>query len=193
MPAPPTGANGAQEVGHDGERADAHAAKRGGGGDVAVELLLQAGHGVAVALRYEAGGGGASRRGRVSSRSGEALREAGRCVGVALRYEAGVKEEGGRRHTRRALAGQAGGAHAGMRHAPAPAPQLLIVSLGLCPAAPAVPAAKHQHTQPRHSIQLTARKYCCSFSCLATSLALCPDTSIQVMENTAQTGEGGRR
>jgi len=46
-----TRADGAQEVGHDGQRADAHAAKGGGGGDVAVELLLQAGHRVAVALR----------------------------------------------------------------------------------------------------------------------------------------------
>ena len=33
----------------------------------------------------------------------------------------------------------------------------------------------------------TARKYCWSRSCLATSLADWPDTSIQVMEKTAQT------
>lgn len=40
------------------------------------------------------------------------------------------------------------------------------------------------------AVHLTARKYCWSRSCLATSLADWPDTSIQVMENTAQTGVG---
>ena len=33
---------------------------------------------------------------------------------------------------------------------------------------------------------LACRNICCSLSCLATSLALLPDTSIQVLENRAQ-------
>lgn len=51
---------------------------------------------------------------------------------------------------------------------------------------------------PQHLVcwrALTARKYCWSRSCLATSLADWPETSIQVMENRAQTagGAGGRQ
>ncbi len=42
------------QVGHNGERADAHAAKRGGSRDVAVQLLLQALHRVAVTLQRQA-------------------------------------------------------------------------------------------------------------------------------------------
>eukprot|EP00959_Pyramimonas_sp_CCMP1952_P183630 3839649-Pyramimonas_sp.AAC.1 len=43
------GANGAEEVRGDGERANAHAAERRRGGDVAVQLLLEGGLAVALA------------------------------------------------------------------------------------------------------------------------------------------------
>ncbi len=124
-----TRANGAQKVGNDGERANAHAAKGGSGGDVPVKLLLQAAYGVAVALQARWQGS---------------------------RDEAGCKSS--------AHGAQGRQAEAGVGH----------VRAGSC-----------------QEGALTARKYCWSRSCLATSLADWPDTSIQVMENTAQTG-GGR-
>ena len=130
--APLTRPNGTQEVGDDGQRADAHAAKRGSGGDVAVELLLQAAHSVAVALHATH-----------TFSDGKGITAAATC-----------RERG------------SGGAVEAARQ------QAGAASVQSVPAAPA---------------QRTARKYCWSRSCLATSLADCPLTSIQVMEKRAQT------
>ena len=53
-------ADGAHEVGNDGQGAYAHAAKGSSSGDVAVELLLQGLHSVAVTLQHELRSGAVS-------------------------------------------------------------------------------------------------------------------------------------
>ena len=169
---PPTRADGAQKVGDNGEGADAHAAKGGSGGDVPVQLLLQAAHGVAVALRGRAAGGARGRkRGCGMGREGQGWQ------GGRQRRRLGQVGREGRpgqvgREGRQGQVGQEGRPRKVGREG--------RVVVG----------------HPQGARGLTARKNCWSRSCLATSLALCPDTSIQVMEKMAQTGArggGGRR
>ena len=145
-------ADGAQEVGNDGERADAHAPKGCRGRDVAVELLFEGLHRRPVPLPQRARPRSGARRGA----------QAAAAAALWSPCAAGPEPLG-------TLQGRRGHSEALDSHSTRP------TSHSPC-----------QHVQTAQRVGRTARNICCSFSCLATSLAELPETSIQVLLNSAQ-------